>query len=62
LLRAIAFRGGATASFRAFWGGDDGAVFAAYREPTGVALMQLWRAGGTRALDAAALRLLHAAA
>ena len=55
------FHDGGNARFRVFWGGDDAAVFEAYRDPSGVALVNLWRAGGTRALDAPALRLLNAA-
>jgi hypothetical protein len=56
------FHGGGVASFRAFWGGDQDAVHQAYRDRTGAALVRLWRAGGTRALDPAILRLLNAEA
>lgn len=55
------FHGGGGAPFRAFWGGDDGAVFRAYQDRSGAMLVALWRAGGTRALDRAALRLLASA-
>lgn len=51
----------AALTFRTFRGGDESAVFAAYRDPTGATLAELWRAGGTRTLDPAILRRLNAA-
>jgi hypothetical protein len=46
--------------FPRFWGAGQSQVFAATRDATGAALVQLWRRSGTRRLDRAVLRLLAA--